>query len=284
MNEVSAPTARGRLLLGDNLVALAALPADSIDLVYMDPPFATGRDYAVGAAAFSDSWRWDDAARAALAAEPEGPAGELLRAAVRHALRFSPVAAYLVWMARRLRQVVRTVKRRGAIWLHCDDHASHYLALLLQALHVERHGRPMHAEMVVWKRSSGANHSVNRWVRVSDHLLFLGPGARFRIQGVGTIWDDVQPLNARDGARIGYPTEKPVALIDRVLAVSARDGDQFLDPFCGSGPSLIAADRRLLRWIGMDASEQAIEAVRRRFTADDGAMAYGLFDAPGRVA
>ena len=81
---------------------------------------------------------------------------------------------------------------------------------------------------------------------------------------VDTIWDDVQPIQARSKERIGYPTQKPLALLDRIIKASSNEGDIVLDPFCGCATACVASDKLGRRWIGIDISPKAVELVNMR--------------------
>ena len=84
------------------------------------------------------------------------------------------------------------------------------------------------------------------------------------------IWDDVKPLTGQNAERTGYPTQKPLALLERVIRVSSDPGDLVLDPFCGCATTLVAADRLQRRWAGIDLSPLAIRLVNERIAGDRG--------------
>ena len=81
---------------------------------------------------------------------------------------------------------------------------------------------------------------------------------------VDTIWDDVQPIQARSKERIGYPTQKPLALLERIIKASSHEGDVVIDPFCGCATACVAAENLGRRWIGIDISSKAVELVNIR--------------------
>ncbi len=87
---------------------------------------------------------------------------------------------------------------------------------------------------------------------------------------MGDVWNDISPINSRAQERIGYPTQKPVALLDRIIRASSNEGDIVLDPFCGCATTLAAADRLKRSWLGIDISPKAAELVVRRITAQQG--------------
>ena len=81
---------------------------------------------------------------------------------------------------------------------------------------------------------------------------------------VDTIWDDVRPIQAQSKERVGYPTQKPLALLERIIKASSNEGDVVLDPFCGCATACVAADKLGRRWIGIDISPKAVELVNMR--------------------
>ena len=78
------------------------------------------------------------------------------------------------------------------------------------------------------------------------------------------VWDDIPSINSQAKERTGYPTQKPLALLDRIIRASSNEGDVVLDPFCGSGTTLEAAQRLGRQWIGIDISAKAVEMAERR--------------------
>lgn len=81
---------------------------------------------------------------------------------------------------------------------------------------------------------------------------------------VGTVWDDIRPVQAQGGERLGYPTQKPEALLARVIAASSNPGDVVLDPFCGCGTAVVAAHRLGRQWVGIDITWLAVDLMRDR--------------------
>jgi site-specific DNA-methyltransferase (adenine-specific) len=92
------------------------------------------------------------------------------------------------------------------------------------------------------------------------------------------LWDDIPPLNSQAQERLGYPTQKPVALLERIIAASSSEGDLVLDPFCGCGTTVHAAEKLNRRWIGIDITHLAIGLVKRRLTE---AFPRAAFDIQG---
>jgi len=183
------------LYYGDNLPVLREhVASESVDLVYLDPPFNSDRSYNVLFAehdaadsqaqirAFEDSWRWDAGAERAYrevvepGSEARGVPGRLvtLLEGLRAFLGTSDMMAYLGMMAVRLVELRRVLRRTGSIYLHCDPTASHYLKLMLDATF----GSDNFRSEIVWKRTH-AHSSAKRYGPVHDVVLFYSKGDRF---------------------------------------------------------------------------------------------------------
>lgn len=240
----------GTVYQEDNLAALARLPAACIDLVYLDPPFNTGRTHTARGAdgeehTFDDRWQ-------------------------------GGLATYLDWMRPRLRELHRVLKPTGSLYLHCDEHASSYLWLELDGTFgLDTFSRRGERASIVWKRTS-AHNSARRWGPVTDTLLYRTKSRRYtwnpqrHADGspLSDVWTDIPSLNPRSAERVGYPTQKPLALLERIVRVSSNVGDVLLDPFAGSGTSLVAAERLGRRWVGIEQSAAACRVIAERITAE----------------
>ncbi len=179
------------LFYGDNLDVLRRHVADeSVDLVYLDPPFNSNASYNVLFAAkdgkqaaaqiqaFEDTWQWDQAAAAIYEATVEGggSVADVLRA-FRTFLGTNDMLAYLAMMAPRLVELRRVLKETGSLYLHCDPTASHYLKLLLDAIF----GPQQFRNEIIWKRSSAhsdTRQGARHYGRVSDTILFYARGEK----------------------------------------------------------------------------------------------------------
>ena len=174
------------LYYGDNLTVLRdSIPSESVDLIYLDPPFNSNAGYNVlfkapdgsGSAAqieaFDDTWHWNDSAESAFAdvlRSGNGAAAEMLRA-MRGFLGENDMMAYLAMMAARLIELHRVLKPTGSLYLHCDPTASHYLKILLDAVF----GGQRFVNEIAWKRSSAHNdgaQGAKHFGRISDIILF----------------------------------------------------------------------------------------------------------------
>ncbi|KPP92035.1 MAG: Adenine specific DNA methylase Mod [Rhodobacteraceae bacterium HLUCCA08] len=177
------------LYYGDNLEVLRdSIADDSVDLIYLDPPFnsnasynvlfkgPSGNDSAAQIEAFDDTWHWTDAAEEAFGdvlRSGNGAAAEMLRA-MRSFLGENDMMAYLAMMAVRLLELHRVLKPTGSLYLHCDPTASHYLKILLDAVFGARNFR----NEVIWKRTSSANNP-RRWGPVHDCIHFYSKTENF---------------------------------------------------------------------------------------------------------
>ncbi|MEY3004336.1 MAG: hypothetical protein RLZZ491_1512, partial [Pseudomonadota bacterium] len=160
------------LYYGDNLHVLRSLPAEHVDLIYLDPPFNSNASYnqlfkapdgsgsAAQIEAFNDTWHWGDAAEEAFQDVRRGPNGSAAQmlSAMRGFLGENDMMAYLAMMAVRLIELHRVLKPTGSLYLHCDPTASHYLKILLDAVF----GSGNFRNEVIWKRTS-AHSGSKRW-------------------------------------------------------------------------------------------------------------------------
>jgi len=301
------------LYYGDNLDVLKLhLKDETIDLIYLDPPFKSNQKYNVLFAeqngsrsraqikAFEDTWRWDEAAVAAYKKMVEG-GGNVSRImqAFHSFIGGCDMLAYLSMMAPRLIELRRVLKHTGNIFLHCDPTASHYLKLLMDGIF----GPANFKNEIIWhyrKWPSGKyafqrNHDVILFYAKSDslkrifHQLFMDrtPSTlkRFGTAKIVSGYDDMGrrlPSKTEDkdseGVRqddvwdIGrvppikqlFPTQKPELLIERIILAASNEGDTVLDPFCGCGTTIVAAQRLNRRWIGIDITHLSISLIRNR--------------------
>lgn len=319
---------------GDNLEQLAKLPDGCIDLIYIDPPFNSNRNYEVFWGETKEKRSFED--------------------------RHASTQAYIDYMRPRCVELARVLKRTGSFYYHCDWHASHYVKVMLDQIL----GQNQFQNEIVWKRSSahsdskryGANHdsllfysggktwtwnkqftpysanytaqnyrykdATGRVFRVSDMTAnkpggdvsyeWTGPDGRkvkpykgrywayskeklrqmdaagliyYRTTGMPmlkhyldempgvplqTFWDDIDPVISGSEERIGYPTQKPLALLDRIVKASSNENDIVLDAFCGCGTALVAAQTLKRQWIGIDISPTACRVVAKRLRDDCG--------------
>ena len=322
------------LYYGDNLKILREhIPDESVDLVYLDPPFNSNASYNVlfkehsgeraasQIRAFEDTWTWTMEAELALEAMiVEGGQVSLAMQAFRKLLGTSNMMAYLAMMAPRLVELRRILKPTGSIYLHCDPTASHYLKILLDAVFGAEHflneiiwhyqtsgGAPKKTLIrdhdtvfrysngplkgVTWNapRDPWPESTLKKWQRDEQGRIYHihnDTGRRYYIDPGGKLSDDVWDITlaARSSERLGYPTQKPLALLERIVQASSNEGDVVLDPFCGCGTAIDAAQKLGRRWIGIDVTYLAIALIRRRLRDAYGETVDDTYEVVGEPA
>ncbi len=299
------------LYLGDNLEILPRyIPDNSIDLIYLDPPFGSNRDYRIlhkesdgkptkeGIKVFSDTWKWNTMAEETLQDIKQKAVPELgkLIDGILAGIGATPVAAYLVMMTLRLVELHRVLKDNGSLYLHCDPTASHYLKIILDRIfgignfrneiawaykgggRSKKHFARKHDTIFFYTKSNSwtFNHEdilvdrTNRTYFTDDEgrMYWLKYSKRYYLKYEGKVpedwWADIEPLHGPYRERLGYPTQKPLALLDRIVKVSSNEGDIVLDPFCGCGTTLVAAQKLNRHWVGIDITPEAVDVTSRR--------------------
>jgi len=319
---------------GDNLEQLPKLPDACVDLIYIDPPFNSNRNYEVFWGETREKRSFED--------------------------RHASTQAYIEYMRPRCVELARVLKKTGSFYYHCDWHASHYVKVMLDQIL----GENSFQNEIVWKRSSAhsdTKQGMARYGRVCDYLFFytrgeqwtwnpiylpydqtyldnfykhIEPetGRRFRLSDLtaskpggdtsyawetpdgrrvkpykgrywahsrkkmkdfeqqGRLyyspksgmpaykryldempgvplqdsWTDIPPIPSASAERLGYPTQKPLALLDRIIRASSNPNDIVLDAFCGCGTALVAAQNLGRQWIGIDISPTACRVMAKR--------------------
>ena len=314
---------------GDCLEQLRKLPDTCVDLVYLDPPFNSNRNYEVFWGETKEKRAFDD--------------------------RHESTQAYIDYMRPRCVELARVLKKTGSFYYHCDWHASHYVKVMLD----ETMGEGNFVNEIVWKRQTSHNDSKQgskHYGRLHDVILFyqggnedytwnqqyrpldaayieshysqvdeqgrhfqwgdLGaPGGAAPSKGnphytvlevdgywrysqekmeqfiregrvaippggktprykryldeskglpVGSVWDDINPINSQAKESLGYPTQKPLPLLERIIQTSSNPNNIVLDPFCGCGTALVAAQKLGRQWIGIDISPTACRVMAKR--------------------
>ncbi len=288
----------------DNLDILEGINTETIDLVYLDPPFNKKKVFTapIGTSAEGASFK-DIFTEADLKEEwvqeirEDWPnVYELLNAVKNIEGRSSYNFCYLAYMAIRLIECHRVLKNTGSVYLHCDATMSHYLKLLLDCIFGEKNFK----NEIVWCYT-GPSNTKRYYPRKHDSLFFYVKNAQdnyiFNTQAIkipyakletgktggifkqaatlhkaGKIpedwWeenrDNMTPVGRIQTERTGYPTQKPLALLERIIKASSSEGDVVLDPFCGCATTCVAAERLSRRWIGIDVSVKAYELVQER--------------------
>lgn len=257
-------TFNNRLIWGDNLAVMRSLPSDSIDLIYIDPPFFSGKDYNC---IFGD----DDEVRTFRDIWDGG------------------LPTYLAWLNARLWEMRRLLKDTGSIFVHLDWHASHYVKVELDKIF----GYDNFQNEIVWTYATGGA-SKERFARKHDAILFYSKtgkykffpdrilenrtekslkraqnpnGARIAADNTKKLPTDVwqiQALNPMAVERIGYPTQKPEELVAKIILGCSNEGDCIADFFSGGGTTVTVAEKLGRRWIGCDVSRIAVSVIRDR--------------------
>ena len=300
-----------RLYYGDCLTVMEEMQLGSVDLIYLDPPFNSNRDYSVIYAdetgrplpdqveAFCDMWVLDGERERAIQHMPilmreagiDDEVAEFWRLWVNALRKTNPrLLAYLSYVVQRLLPMKGILKPTGTIYLHCDPTASHYIKVMMDSIF----GHANFGNEVIWhyKRwPAGHKH----FQRMHDVILRYcgGSEAVFNVQyqpfskktvhrkmsvdGVtdlsetrdeerGTKMDDVWDipyLHSQAKERMGYSTQKPIALLERIIKASSNPCDVVFDPFCGCATTLEAAERLDRRWIGVDIAIHAVKRVAK---------------------
>jgi len=305
---------RNRLIWGDNLYVLASLLREfqgKVDLIYIDPPFATGADFslrvkvngeeleklpsAIEMKAYSDTWS-------------------------------GGIASYLQWLYERLVLMHKLLAETGSIYVHLDWHVGHYVKVMMD----EIFGYENFRNEIVWHYRRWTAKS-NEYQNMHDILLFYSKSDNYTFNPVeiaptqsqqevidkgwnvnvvngkgGTkikqllvydkekfqmaikegrlnpsnydrlvyierentvapdVWTDIQFLHSQTHERFDFPTQKPEALLERIIRASSNPGDLVLDAFCGSGTTCAVAEKLGRRWIGIDIGRFAIHTTRKR--------------------
>ncbi len=262
------------LIAGDNAEVLAALPEGTFDLIYMDPPFNTGRTQS----------RRTMAADADPGGTHLGFGGRRYRTSLLSTLVYEDAFGdYLAFLEPRIRQARNLLARHGTLYFHIDYREAHYCKLLLD----EVFGREAFLNELIWSYDYGAKPR-RRWPAKHDTILvyvrtpgghhfdcdaverepymapgLVGPEKAARGKRPTDVWfHTIVPTNGRE--KTGYPTQKPEGVLRRIVAASSRPGGWCLDPFAGSG-TLGAVCRALgRRFVLVDHNPEAIAVIRER--------------------
>lgn len=265
------------VIQGDCLEVLKNMDDESIDMIYLDPPFFTqtiqslkntkGMEYS-----FEDIW--------------------------------VNRQEYLDYMQVRIYELKRLLKNTGSIFLHCDEKASHYLRMVLDNIFGEENFRSEiiwtykrwsnskkgllsgHQTIFFYSKTSNYKFNIlyNKYSPTTNIDQILQERVRdnrgkavykYNEKGeavlskekkgvpMSDVWD-IPFLNPKAKERVGYPTQKPIELLEKIISISTDEGDIILDPFCGSGTTVVAAELLNRKGIGIDISYEAIEITNNR--------------------
>ncbi len=291
------------IFTGDNLDIMRGMDTASIDLIYLDPPFNSNRHYEApigskaAGAEFKDAWTFEDTKDAwwGLIADEHPALYKVIDAAGEVGNKGDK--AYLIYMAMRLLEMYRILKDTGSIYLHCDPTMSHSLKMAMDAIF----GRKNFRNEIIWhyRRWTAAAkhfqrmHDIILWYSHSDEVTFFPQHEPYssktihrkisvdgetdleamRDIGRGVMVSDVWQipyLHSQAKERVGYPTQKPSMLLDRVIQASSNEGDMLLDPFCGCATACLVAEKLGRRWVGIDVSPLAAQLIRQRMREELG--------------
>ena len=308
---------------GDNLDIMRGMNGETVDLIYLDPPFNSNKNYSApiggegAVAAFKDTWSLDDVDEAwhGLIAEQDPGLYRIIDAS--EYSHGKGMKSYLIMMSVRLLEMKRLLKPTGSIYLHCDPTAGHYLKLVMDCVFGHRNFR----REVIWDIAvlSGFKTKARNWIRGHDTILFYTKSSKFtwnsprqphdekylvrfnKVDGdgrayfdgrgkrryrdevvkagkaVGDVWSDIMSFQQTPTAkeRVGYPTQKPLALLRRIIEASSDPGDMVLDPFAGCASACVAAEELGRRWVGIDISPLASKLVQQRLARESGLSSAG---------
>ena len=266
------------VLLGDCKTQLKKIEEGSVDVVYLDPPFFTQKKQSLTTRdntkeyAFEDTWK--------------------------------SIEDYRHYIQERLVQCRRVLKKTGTIFLHCDRSASHHLRIALDEIFGPENFQSeiiwaykrwsnakkglLNAHQIIFFYSKTKNFKFNNLYENYSPTTNIDQIFQKRVRGkngkttyksntngnfelipekkgvpLSDVWN-IPYLNPKAKERVGYPTQKPIILLERILEIASNENDTILDPFCGSGTTLVAAKLCNRKYIGIDCSEEAVELTKAR--------------------
>ncbi len=303
------------LFISDNLPVLRGIDSESIDLIATDPPFNKGVKAFEGITtaganvSYSDVWTWSDVqvewTNRILGDHPA--LYNVIQAA--NAAAGDDMGAFLCWLGVRVLEMHRVLKPTGSLYLHCDPTASHYLKALMDAVFGRRNFR----NEIIWAYRGGGvpkadfarKHDIILRYSKSTQVTFNADAVRIPYSGDSSErlkykakafrgdrtydnyepnpkgkhpedWWAMQPIMPSSKERLGYPTQKPLALYERIIKASSNPGDVVLDPFAGCATTCVAAERLGRQWVGIDLNEPARDIIQDRLQREVSAsMAWG---------
>ena len=270
----------------DNLEVMRQLPPESIDLIYIDPPFGTN--------SLRKSKAWDNEVQGLSFYDSYG----------------GGIKSYVSFLSDRLEQMHRLLKPTGSIYVHLDWRSVHYIKVEMDKIFGEKNFQ----REIIWdiKVLSGFKTLANNWIRGHDSILFYSKNNKKFIfnklfvehtekyismfnredekgkyliahkkkrylkdvlkkgKRIGDVWSDIKSFQqiCTSKEKIGYPTQKPMALLERIIKASSNKGEIVADFFCGCGTTISAAEKLGRKWLGVDASKEASKVIRKRMARD----------------
>jgi len=277
---------KGRICFGDNIEVLRTLPNNSIDLIYIDPPFNTGK---IQKRTQIKTIRSEYGDRT-------GFQRNKYKSIVLDSKQFTDIFDdYLGFWEPRLIEAHRVLAPHGSLYFHIDYREVHYCKILLDNIF----GRECFLNEIIWAYDYGGRPK-NRWPPKHDNILFYTkePGKHiFNVDEIERIpymapslvgaakaalgklptdvwWHTIVPTNSRE--KTGYPTQKPLGILRRIIQASSRPCDIVLDFFAGSGTTGVAALELDRRFILVDNNPEAIQVMVQRFNGVNGIEWIGV--------
>ena len=319
------------LYTGDNIHFLNRIDSESVDLIYLDPPFNSKRTYSApigskaAGASFKDMWTWDDVDESLLESLIVNHSCLVAFIQSIEGMHSKAMMSYIVYMAIRIIELHRVLRPTGSLYLHCDPTASHYLKIIMDKIFGQGNFRneviwcydrweaksgdfqKMHD--VILKYSKTNNYTFHTILEIDSKrqktldrgyttnllkdgtrqlIVYKGNESRPNIKKLmakdkfdkviikeptGRPLKDYWNINfihPKSKERTGYPTQKPLALLDRIIKTSTNEGDTILDPFCGCATTCVSAQQSNRKWIGIDIEAKAAEVLVDRLSDDAG--------------
>jgi site-specific DNA-methyltransferase (adenine-specific) len=265
---------KNTVYLGDNLAILQSIPTESIDLIYIDPPFNTGRS----------QQRSKETTRRNDEGDRVGFKGQRYETVKSQVLSYDDqFVDYWAFLEPRLQEAHRLLKPTGTLYLHLDYRESHYAKVLLDALF----GPDNFLNEIIWAYDYGGK-SKSRWPAKHDTILvfvkdpkqyyfdsetvdrepYMAPGlvteekvAKGKLP-TDVWWHTIVSPTGKE--KTGYPTQKPIGILRRIIQASSKEGDVVLDFFAGSGTTGVVANMLGRRFVLVDKNPEALEVIKQR--------------------
>jgi adenine specific DNA methylase Mod len=278
------------LIWGENKLVMKALLekfTGKINLIYIDPPFATGADFSMPIKIEEEEW----------IKEPSAIEVKVYRDTWGQGL-----ASYLQMMYDRLILMRELLADNGSIYVHLDWRVVHYVKVIMD----EIFGYDNLQREIIWDlgSASGFKSLAENWIRGHDTILFYSKSSNFIFNklyipyseedlkkypekkkrkglAITDVWKDITPAQKWGKAKVeysGFPTEKPEELLERIIKASSNEGDIVADFFCGSGTTLVVAEKLNRKWIGCDISKFAIHVTRKRLLEIPGCRPFHILN------
>jgi site-specific DNA-methyltransferase (adenine-specific) len=262
--------------LADNLDFLREVPNAAVDLIYIDPPFNTGTQQSITRL---KTVRDEGGDRT-------GFGGNRYRTERQGSTSYlDAFEDYMAFLAPRIDEARRVLANNGSIFLHVDQHESHYCKVLLDRVF----GRKSFINEIIWSYDYGGRskkkwptkHDTIFWYAIDpanytfnanaiDRIPYMAPGlvgkekaARGKVP-TDVWWQTIVPTSGKE--RTGYPTQKPLAILERIVKVHSNPGDMVMDFFAGSGTTGVAAARNDRLFVLVDSNPEAVQVAAQRLT------------------